>query len=77
MFQLARQVPREGSHCLFHLVQLIVIINRRKTMTHYLQVDLLIVMGMGDSKGLGDPGMEGVLLKLAHPRRDIHDMSHE
>ena len=67
MFQLVRQVSHEGSHCLFHLVQLIVIINRRKTMTHYLQVDLLIIMGMGDSKGLGDPSMKGVLLKLAYP----------
>ena len=39
-------------------------------MTQSLQVDLLIVMGMGDSKGLGDPGAKGVFLKLAHPRRD-------
>jgi len=44
-------------------------------MTRYLQVDLLIVMGMGDSKGLGDPSMEGVLLNLAYPRHDSHGTS--
>ena len=34
-------------------------------------------MGMGDSKGLGDPGVEGVLLKLAHPCRDTRGTSHK
>ena len=27
-------------------------------------------MRMGDSKGLDDPGVKGVFLELAHPRRD-------
>ena len=44
-------------------------------MTHYLQVNLPIVMGMGDNKGLGDPGVKGVLLKFAYPRRDSRGMS--
>ena len=39
-------------------------------MAHHPQVDLLGIMGMGDSEGLGDPEAKGVLLKLAHPRRD-------
>ena len=39
-------------------------------MAHHLQVDLPIIMGTGNNEGLGDPGMKGVLLKLAHPRRD-------
>ena len=31
-------------------------------------------MRAGNIKGLGDPGVKGVVLKLAHPRRDIHGM---
>ena len=32
-------------------------------------------MGMGDNEGLGDPGVKGILLKLAHPRRDTRGTS--
>ena len=35
-----------------------------------LQVDLLLVMSMGNGEGLGDPGVKSTLLKLAHPSRD-------
>ena len=34
-------------------------------------------MGMSDSKGLGDPSMEGVLHKLAHPCCDTRGTSRE
>ena len=51
--------------------------DRHEAMAHYLQVNLLSIMGMSDSKGLGDPGVEGVLLKLAHPCRDTRGTSHE
>ena len=34
-------------------------------------------MGMSDSKGLGDPGVEGVLLKLAHSCHDTRGTSRE
>ena len=34
-------------------------------------------MSMGDGEGLGDPGMKGTLLKLAHPSRDTCDTSRE
>ena len=44
-------------------------------MAHYLQVDLPIIMRMGNNKGLGDPGVKGVLLKLANPRRYACGMS--
>ena len=77
MFQPVRYVPRNRSHRLLNLIQLRVFIARCEAEAYYLQVNFLIIMRAGNSKGLGDPGMEGVLLKLAHPRRDIHDMSHE
>ena len=48
----------------------------REALAHHLQVDLPIIMRMGDIKGLGDPGAKGVFLKLAHPRRDTYGMSH-
>ena len=38
-------------------------------MAHYLQVDLPIIMRTGNNEGLGDPGVKGVHLKLADPRR--------
>ena len=34
-------------------------------------------MGTGDSEGLGDPSVKGVLLKLAHPRCDTRGTSRE
>ena len=46
-------------------------------MAHYLQVNLLSIMGMSDSKGLGDPSVKGVILKMAHPRRDTCGTSRE
>ena len=46
-------------------------------MAHHPQVDLLSIMGMGDSEGLVDPEAKGALLKLAHPRRDTSSMSRE
>ncbi|XP_066373592.1 uncharacterized protein [Miscanthus floridulus] len=40
-------------------------------------VDLLSIMGMGDSEGLGDPKAKGALHKLAHVRRDTSSTDHE
>ena len=34
-------------------------------------------MRTGNSEGLGDPSVKGVLLKLAHPRHDTSGMSHK
>ena len=34
-------------------------------------------MRMGNGEGLGDPGVKGILLKLAHLRHDTHGMNHE
>ena len=34
-------------------------------------------MSMGDGEGLGDPGVKGALLKLAHPSRDTSGTSRE
>ena len=42
----------------------------REAEAHYLQVDLPIIMRAGNSEGLGDPNVKGILLKLAHPRHD-------
>ena len=44
-------------------------------MAYYLQVDLPIILRAGNSEGLGDPGVKGILLKLAHPRCDTSVMS--
>ena len=76
-FQPIRQVPSKGSHRLLHLVQLSIFIDRREALARYLQVDLPIIMGMGDSEGLDDPGVKGILLELAHPRHDTRGMSRE
>ena len=46
-------------------------------MAHHPQVDLLSIMGMGDSEGLGDPEAKGALLKLAHARRDTSSTDRE
>ena len=72
VFQPVRQVPRNRSHRLLNLIQLGVLLARREAEAHYLQVDFLIIMRVGNSKGLGDPGVKGILLKLAHPRHDTH-----
>ena len=46
-------------------------------MAHYLQVDLPIIMRTGNGEGLGDPGVKGVLLKLADLRRYADSTSHK
>ena len=46
-------------------------------MAHYLQVDLPIIMRTGNSEGLGDPSVKGVLLKLVDPRRYASGTSHK
>ena len=61
----------------FNLVLLGVFIAELEAEAHYLQVDLPIIMRAGNSEGLGDPGVEGVLCKLTHPRRDTRGMSRE
>ena len=66
------QVSRNRSHRLLNLIQLEVFIARREAKAHCLQVDFLIIMRAGNSKGLGDPGVKGVLLKLAHPCHNTH-----
>ena len=68
------RVPCNGSHRLLNLIQLRVLVARREAEAHYLQVDFLIIMRAGNSKGLCDLGMKGVLFKLAHLRRDIYGM---
>ena len=68
------QVSRNRSHRLLNLIQLEVFIARREAKAHFLQVNFLIIMRAGNSKGLGDPGMKGILLKLAHPRHNIYGM---
>ena len=34
-------------------------------------------MSVGDGEGLGNPGVEGTLLKLSHPSRDTCNTSRE
>ena len=46
-------------------------------MAHYLQVDIPIIMRMGNGEGLGDPSMKGALLKLTDPRHDTGSTSRE
>ena len=53
VFQPIHQVLRNGSHRLLNLIQLGVFIARREALAYYLQVDLPIIMRMGNSEGLG------------------------
>ena len=65
---------RKRSHRLLNRVQLIILISRWETFAHHLQVDLILVMRMGNGEGLGDPDVKSTLLKLAHPSRDTSGM---
>ena len=71
IFNFAHQGFCKRSHSRFYFIQLRGFIARCKTETHRLQVDAFIVMRAGDGKGLGDPSVKGILLKLAHPRHNI------
>ena len=50
---------------------------RREAEAHHLLVDDVPVMRMSNREGLVDPGMKGVPLELAHPRRDLDGMGRE
>ena len=76
-FSLSARFHMIGVTAFSNLIQLGGIIARHEDEAHYLQVNFLIIMRAGNSKGLGDPNVKGVLLKLAHPRRDIYSMGHK
>ena len=60
----------------FHTIG-VTAVARREAKAHCLQVNGLRIMRAGNNKGLGDPNVKGVLLKLAHPRRDIYGTGRE